>query len=86
MHDVKALTIRSVDEALARALEKEKRRRGKSLNQTVLELLRQALALDADHPPSNGLARHAGQWSQEELEAFEEATRAFGQVDDELWR
>jgi plasmid stability protein len=82
---MKALTIRGVDRELARALEREKRRRGDSLNHTVLELLRQALGVGADATRSNGLGKLAGTWSQEELEAFAEATSLFERVDDELW-
>lgn len=59
---------------VAEALEREKRRRGQSLNRTVIDLLAQALA------------RLAGGWSAEELAAFEEAVAPFEQVDDELWR
>jgi len=82
---MKAITIRSVPTSLARALEREKRRRGRSLNQTVLELLSQAVGLDGE-PRSNGLGRLAGSWSQEELEEFEAAARIFEQVDEEVWR
>jgi plasmid stability protein len=81
---MKALTIRNVPEALAQALKNEKKLRGKSLNQTVLELLAQALGLGGQ-PRSNGLRELAGTWSQEELEAFEEATAVFEQIDEELW-
>ena len=83
---MKALTIRDVDERLARALEREKRRRGSSLNQTVLQLLGQALGLDSRAPRSNGLAKLAGTWSASELGRFERDTAAFEQVDEELWK
>ncbi len=82
---MKALTIRQVDPQLAEALEQEKRRRGASLNQTVLALLRQALGLSTGRRRSNGLRALAGTWSAEELEAFEQAVAPFGQVDPELW-
>jgi hypothetical protein len=82
---VKALTIRKVDPQLARALEREVRRRGASLNETVLALLRQALGLETE-PRSNGLAKLAGAWSDEELAQFERATAPLRQLDDELWR
>ncbi|MEZ4226791.1 MAG: hypothetical protein R3B13_37965 [Polyangiaceae bacterium] len=82
---MKALTIRNVDKDLARALERETKRRGRSLNQTVLGLLRQALGLEPEQPRSNGLAKLAGTWSAEELERFERDTRVFEAVDEELW-
>ena len=80
------LTLRAVPEDLARALEKEKRRRGRSLNQTVEDLLRQGLDLDTDRSYSNGLGRLAGGWSQEDLESFEKATAVFERIDEDLWR
>jgi hypothetical protein len=82
---VKYLTIRGVPSPLARALAQEKARRGKSLNQTVIELLSQALGLGS-LSRSNGLREHAGTWTDEELAGFEEAVRVTEQVDAELWR
>jgi hypothetical protein len=82
---VKALTIRDVDERLARALEREKNRRGSSLNETVLSLLKQALGVDSPEARSNGLRRLAGTWSAKELSEFEATTAIFERVDEELW-
>ena len=81
---MKNLTIRNLPPDVAEALEREKRRRGTSLNQTVIELLGQGLGVGA--PRSNGLARLAGRWSEEELRHFEEAVAPFEEVDPELWR
>jgi hypothetical protein len=78
--------VRRVPEELARALEGERRRSGRSLNQTVIDLLRRALGLVAGTRYENGLARLAGTWTEEERAAFEAATAPFEQVDDELWR
>lgn len=79
------LTVRNLPEDVAEALEVETCRRGASLNRTVIDLLRRALGLLPGHPWDNGLGRLAGTWSAEDLEAFETATRCFGQVDPELW-
>ena len=78
------LTIRNLPDELAKALEREKRRRGESLNQTVIDLLSQGLGVGA--PRSNGLARLAGTWTEEEYRQFEDAVAPFEHVDDELWR
>jgi hypothetical protein len=80
------LTIRHVPPELARALEEEKRRRGASLNRTVLDLLAQALGLTRPGRRSNGLARFSGRWTQEEFEEFEKAVELTEQIDPELWR
>ncbi len=81
---MKALTIRNVPPALAEALEREKARRGASLNRTVIELLSQSLGVGVTR--SNGLASLAGGWTEEELQAFEAAVAPFEEVDEELWR
>ena len=55
---MKHLTVRNLPPEVAEALKREKRRRGESLNQTVIELLSQGLGVG--EPRSNGLARVAG--------------------------
>jgi plasmid stability protein len=81
---VRNLTIRNVPDELAEALEREKGRRSGSLNQTVIELLSQGLGVDT--PRSNGLARLAGTWTEEEYREFEKNVAPFEEIDPELWR
>jgi hypothetical protein len=80
------LSIRHVPPELARALDDEKRRRGTSLNQVVLDLLAQAVGLGKTRKRSNGLHRYAGTWTQEEFEEFEKAIEDQEQIDEALWR
>jgi hypothetical protein len=80
------LTVRNVPDALARELDRERLRRGQSLNQTVLDLLAQATGVSRQAAFDNGLGRFAGTWSAAELRAFDRATRAFEVVDKEMWR
>ena len=80
------MTIRNVSTELAAALEAEKRRRGLSLNRTVLLLIQEALGIQGGSRRSNGLRRLAGSWSEDEFNRFEEATAPFGEIDEELWR
>lgn len=80
---MKALTIRNLPPAVAEALEREKVRRGASVNQTVIDLLRQGLGVGV--PRSNGLGALAGRWTDEELQRFEEVVAPFGEPDPELW-
>ena len=82
---MKALTIRNVDLRLARALEREAARRDASLNQTVLDLLRQALGVEHGSVRSNGLKKLAGTWSDAEHAKFEADVAPFEQIDEELW-
>lgn len=80
------LTVRNIPQDVAVALSAEKHRRRQSLNQTVIQLLRQSLGVGPGQKRSNGLARLAGTWTKEEHERFEAAITATYQIDDELWR
>ena len=82
---MKTMTLRNIPADLARELEREKARRGESLNQVAIDLMKKALGLGASGRRSNGLAELAGRWSASELEAFQRATAQFEQVDEELW-
>ncbi len=83
---MKHVTIRNLPPKLAEALDEERRRRGQSLNQTVIGLLAQGLGLAPGARRSNGLARLGGTWSAAEFRQFEAAIAATEQVDEELWR
>jgi hypothetical protein len=83
---MKHLTIRNLPTDISRALEKEKRRRGTSLNQTVIDVLGERLGVSAPEARRNGLKRLAGTWTAEEVAAFHESFAAVEQVDEELWR
>ena len=83
---MKYLTIRNLPPEVSRALDKEKRRRGTSLTQTVIELLAQGLGVASSRSRQNGLRGLAGTWTEEEHAQFEEAIAATEQVDAELWR
>ncbi len=85
--EMKQLTVRNVPHDLEAALDAERRRRGASLNRTVVELLRQALGLaEGVEPRENGLRRFAGTWTEEEYREFEKAIAPFEAIDEELWR
>ena len=83
---MKTMTIRDVPTELAHALDDERRRRGLSLNRTVLALLRNALGMPGGARRSNGLRHLAGTWSDEEYQAFEQAVAPFGEVEEAMWR
>lgn len=83
---MKHLTIRNVPPQLARALEKEKKRRGISLNKMVIELLCQVLGVGKGGLRRNGLKRLAGSWSAEEQARFDAAVAPLEAVDEDLWR
>jgi hypothetical protein len=81
------LTVRGVDAALSKALTSERKRKGASLNQTVIDLLRRALGLRHESAEfDNGLGRFAGTWTEEQFREFERNTASFGEIDEELWK
>lgn len=82
---MKTMTIRNVPEETAAALDAERRRRGVSLNRTVLALIQESLGLGG-RPRSNDLRELAGTWSNEEFQRFEEAVAPFAEVDEDLWK
>jgi plasmid stability protein len=86
MHVVNAshLTVRNLPNELAAALDREKRRRGTSLNQTVIDLLRQSLGVKGTR--SNGVGRLAGTRTEAEHKEFLSAMRSFEEIDRDLWK
>lgn len=82
---MKQITIRNVPPSLSAALIQEKKRRGTSLNQTTLDLLRHALGL-GEVPYDNGLSKFAGTWSKQELAAFQKNIDVFEQIDEDIWQ
>jgi hypothetical protein len=86
MHSMSAshLTVRNLPPDLAAALAREKRRRGTSLNQTVIDLLR--LSLGVSGTRTNGLSRLAGTWSKQEQREFLARAQKFSEIDTELWQ
>jgi hypothetical protein len=82
---MKQLTIRNVSPLLAKMIEEERRRRQKSTNQTVLDLLHLALGIGPNVRYDNGLSQLAGTWSEEEFSQFQESVQEFDKIDQELW-
>ena len=82
---MKQISVRNVTPDIAAALERERQLRGKSLNATVLDLLRQALGLGAQGR-ENGLSKLAGTWSEDEHAEFQRAVSCFDEIDEEAWR
>lgn len=78
------LTVRNLPTELAAALDKERQRRGTSLNQTVIDLLRQSLGVTSTR--SNGVGRLAGTWTKSEHQQFLSAIRQFETIDQEFWK
>jgi plasmid stability protein len=76
------LTVRGVPQDVAERLEILSRSRGRSVNSTVLEILKNAVGV---HECKKRLARDAT-WSAEDLAEFERALADQRPIDEELWR
>jgi plasmid stability protein len=78
----KQMTIRGVPEDVAGKLRRLSKRRGQSVNTTVIEILRQAVGSDARR---DRLARYAT-WTSDDLAQLEVAVAAQRVIDESLWR
>ena len=81
---MKNLTVRNLPRQVAEALNRERRRSDRSLNQTVIDVLSRGLGL-GDGGRRNGLAKLAGTWTDDDLQRFNESVAAFEAVDPDMW-
>ena len=84
MNAERYLTVRKVPDEVAKALEKERDRLGKSLNQTVIDVLKRGLGIGSEKR-SNGIAKLAGKWSVEEFREFENFLKESRKIDPAIW-
>jgi hypothetical protein len=85
----KQLTLRGFDDELERALLKEARASGLSLNQAAVKLLRRGAGLAAGPAPNavGGALDHLiGTWTEEDARRVADATAVFERVDEDLWK
>jgi len=84
-----AISIRGVNEELAKRLKQEADSNQKSLNQLVLDLLRHHVGLDKKKrftKKYHDLDALFGQWNDDEFYAIQGKIDAEGQIDEELWK
>jgi hypothetical protein len=83
------ITIRISDPAIEEALRRRAKDANKSLNKVVLELIKAGTGLGAGKkktPRGASLAEFAGGWTDQDAREFEEATRIFEEIDEEMWK
>ena len=87
--DMSTLSIRGLDNALSEQLKKTASAEEKSVNQYVVDTLKQHLGL-AKHKKFtqnfDDLDSLFGRWSDESFNAIEEKINSERQIDDELWK
>lgn len=80
-----SITIHALDAGLERRLAEEARRRKKSKNQLVKELLASSLGMRVEGAYADDYREFCGLWSAEEAAAFNAAQADNSQVDPADW-
>ncbi|MBS3966411.1 MAG: hypothetical protein KGZ60_04070 [Truepera sp.] len=85
---MKNLTIRGIDPALDQALKSTAKKKSSSVNQLVLEMLKQHCGLSK--PPHYSRRHHDlddlfGRWDEEDYARIQAATAGQRRIDPELW-
>ncbi len=85
---MKSITIRGIDDRLQIELEKIAVKEEKSINKTILLLLKKALGIEdkVKFPTYNDLDRLAGTWSEKDEKMFNLATEEFNRIDEDIWK
>ena len=82
---MKSITVHKLDETLLIEIEKKANEHGTSLNQTIKQLLRQALGLASNNKPVVDFSDLCGVWLPAELKEFEDKTADLRHVLSEDW-
>ncbi len=77
-------TIRQVPASLDTALRQRAKKRGKSLNQVLLEALAEGVGVGEESAKYHDLDSLAGTWKADK--AFDDAQKAFDRVDSSDWK
>jgi hypothetical protein len=80
-----SITIHAIDAELDRRLSEEARRRKKSKNALVKDLLARSLGLPTESAETEEYAEFFGLWSDEERLAFEAASADNERIDEAEW-
>lgn len=78
--------IRQIPEVLNGRLRAVAKRKGKSLNKTIVGLLSESVGLTDNTKKKRDLSRFAGTWNQKEASEFSKHTKIFEQIDKEIWK
>ncbi|MEW6186373.1 MAG: antitoxin [Thermodesulfobacteriota bacterium] len=85
---MKTISLRGIDEELAENLKKTAKKKGDSINKTVLEILRHSLGVGSKKRERvyHDLDDLAGTWSKTDWQQFQKTTKPFSAVDKDLWK
>ena len=84
---MKTMTIRGIDPEVFSAVKKKAERAGESMNQTVIKILKEAVGFSSklNYKTYMDLDYLAGTWDRGDEELFNENTKAFEEIDKEMW-
>ena len=86
---MKAVTIRGVDQEIAKKLKQTAMEQGKSVNQLILEFIKKSLGVEKGKKYSrvyNDLDSLFGRWTEDEFEQIQGKITQERHIDQELWR
>ena len=85
---MKAITIRGINSSVSEKLKKTAKKEGKSVNQFVLDLLKQNIGMQKDKKFTKihtDLDHLFGKWSRSEFEKIQDVIDRQRKIDPELW-
>ena len=83
---MKQLTLRQIPAEVETELRQVASQSGASLNHTAIAALQKGLGLAPPARRRRDLSGLAGKWTAEQAEEFEQHSKVFDHIDEELWR
>lgn len=86
---MKNITLRGIDDALDKRLREKAREKGVSINQLVIDLLKEQLGLKKEKKYTvvhRDLDHLFGRWSEEEFQRIQGKIDSERETDPELWK
>jgi len=83
------ITIQDIDDATAKWISEEAKRRGVNVESLIVELIHKGMDVEREGAPLqtyHDLDSLAGTWSEEQETEFLNAVSDFEHVDEKLWR
>lgn len=83
-----AITIRGVDEAMARVLKERAKKEGSSVNAILLKTMRESFGLKKKKRTviHDDLDHLAGTWNEKDFTEFQKRIADFEVVDEKMWK
>ena len=82
------ITLRNLDPELENQIRETARKKGKSLNRVILEMLHEHVGIgEKEHAGRAETLRNlAGGWTEDQASAFLQSIESCEQIDEEMWK